>query len=247
MKALMIFTIFLSGLAMADHRGGNGGHPFEISLKNRLLRVARFIMENPKDFGKLSETNWYLIAENVSIEITDEVLRDKFHATKCATNFPKRNLIKFNKACFLSYQQETRTLNSLLAHELFNLRGIELPRRGQSVYTYSSKFLTIDRSLSVNTSSLSFLSSKCTIANDVYAHLSKVSQAIIELKGFKPVPSLQRPEFQLLLKSDNSELITLRRKVWSENVLIKDELAWKRDRSIQTEENLIELPLCVLL
>lgn len=247
MKALIIITILLSSLALADHRGGNGGHPFEIALKNRLLRVARFIMENPKDFGKLSETNWYLIAENVSIEITDEILKDKFNATKCATNFPKKNLIKFNKSCFLNHQQETRTLNSLLAHELFNLRGIELPRRGRSVYTYSSKFLTIDRSLSVNTSSLSFLSSKCTLANEVYGQLSKVSQAIIELKGFRPVATSQRPEFELMLKPANSELITLRRKVWSDNVLIKDELAWKRELSMEPEENLIELPLCILL
>lgn len=239
MKFILIVLLSLSA-ALADHRGGNGGHPIEISLKNRLMKVAHFVMQNSSIFGEISEINWALVANGTTLKVVDEELIDQFGSKRCATNFAEKGMIYFNRSCFNELQYSGKTLNSLLAHELFNLRGFETPVDGSSVYTYSEKFLTIEKEISINVDQLSYLSSNCSIEVKSSDAVTKVTKGIIQLKGFKP-KSLIHAEFVLHLSPGKA---LLERQVIVKNEVIKVEKAWSREFETQ-EENAIELPVCV--
>jgi hypothetical protein len=232
---ILIFLFFISLSASAEHRGGNGGDPFEIGLKIRLLNVAAYIENNPSIFPELQGIPWTKVAKKTSMKVTTKKLKDRFGAERCALNFEEKELIVINKKCLTDSQFSGRVLNSLLAHELLNLRQIESPTNDRSLYFYSERFLNIPDEIVTGKNVAELLVKGCTISLTKSLIYSKVSLAIIKLKGYKVTTS---PLSDFMLATDTKW-------TFSANLSASNGIVFWERTFKNLDENLIELPSCL--
>lgn len=135
MKTLLLTTAIMSlnflsntGICSSEsdgHRGGNGGDVYEIDLQKRMKKIGKFVNSTTgkQVFANLNTQAVEDMAMEADINLTSDLVYDKFEAVRTCTNDPMTSSVlctttKLEKA-------SPSTLDTILGHELLGLLNIE--------------------------------------------------------------------------------------------------------------------------
>lgn len=131
---------------------GNGGDLTEIEIINVGQKLKKFIAgeKGRQAFPEVDAARFAKTVDETLIKVTTEAVRDYANVPRSAINYvyEGKNVIRFNKAAILKYEDRPDEQVTLIFHEYLNLMGLELTSgspapdaRPTSIYPISARVI----------------------------------------------------------------------------------------------------------
>jgi hypothetical protein len=174
-----------------EHNGGNGGDDNEIFITKTLYQISSFLFtKEGRDLfeNEINASEFYEASKDTIIRVVTDELFDRYKNKRCALNFPDKKLAVFNRDCIenLRAKNDISGTYVLIAHEILNIIGLELPdETSGSVYTISRKLGAVAKIIANNGGEI-VISKTCNLyyIKNLTQNMPRMAQKTLKEKGY---------------------------------------------------------------